>query len=515
MWYIKDGFFAKKVKGKKFLGLDLDRVIGDFLVKFGFATTEDCCEYFPVAPEIPETLITLTRIEALALVAADELIPGQSYKITGVDTALYGGTDIVLTAVTTSKFSLEGDGIFYNPKYLTATAGYGIWASTLTPTAGDTIIWGGMHWTNVAGAVGTATDKYTLSNAWTVIPYNTTDYNIVVDAITYDFARNVILGRKDNFNNEVSFSPQYRAQILATSGAGHPIKAFQWGNSVGYNSNIGTQNNKVNESYFECVNYRGVSLRANTLEKTSTFIRNIISETSYVAYLHLTNSSTISDNSLLSDSTFARLYLNKSSVSGNSLTTSSYIDNILNSDSSIANNTLTDSSITNNELFTSHLQSLNMSGGYYISNNTLNNSHISSSTLSHAPGAGWFWIQNNNLRFSYFDNLTLATTAIVQCNLYNSYIRNLNLSTVAGSGSYIRDFLMYFAEMDFTASGSLQDKKFRYVQAEHSRFMNENFAAATIIFGDYSKRLLKQSDGALKLVYIDNLGVQVVTAVTT
>lgn len=60
-------------------------------------------------------------------IAQNELHAGTLYKITGVDTPLYGGTDIFLTALTSNKLSPDGYGVFYNPKYNQEVAGYGIW----------------------------------------------------------------------------------------------------------------------------------------------------------------------------------------------------------------------------------------------------------------------------------------------------------------------------------------------------------------------------------------------------
>ena len=52
------------------------------------------------------------------------LIPGQFYKITGVNTDLYGGTDIIVQALSTNEISKNGHGLFFNPKYNV----YDIWS---------------------------------------------------------------------------------------------------------------------------------------------------------------------------------------------------------------------------------------------------------------------------------------------------------------------------------------------------------------------------------------------------
>jgi len=55
------GTYSIKYVGKKQPGLDLDRVIGDFLVSQGLATTTDCCTYTLVGGGAagPTTVTTL------------------------------------------------------------------------------------------------------------------------------------------------------------------------------------------------------------------------------------------------------------------------------------------------------------------------------------------------------------------------------------------------------------------------------------------------------------------------
>lgn len=56
---------------------------------------------------------------------------GQFYKITGVHTSLYGGTDIILQATSESTLSKQGWGSFYNPRYqdpnITGVTAYYVW----------------------------------------------------------------------------------------------------------------------------------------------------------------------------------------------------------------------------------------------------------------------------------------------------------------------------------------------------------------------------------------------------
>lgn len=49
-WIIKPGFFEKAIRGAKQAGLDLGRVIGDWLVKQELAVHLECCDYYPTVP---------------------------------------------------------------------------------------------------------------------------------------------------------------------------------------------------------------------------------------------------------------------------------------------------------------------------------------------------------------------------------------------------------------------------------------------------------------------------------
>ena len=57
------------------------------------------------------------------------LTPGTLYYLVGADANnnLYGGTDVIVQATSTSSFNPRGVGKFYNPKYDHTTLGFGIW----------------------------------------------------------------------------------------------------------------------------------------------------------------------------------------------------------------------------------------------------------------------------------------------------------------------------------------------------------------------------------------------------
>lgn len=72
-------------------------------------------------------LVSVTLSEFNTLVENNEILPGKSYLISGVDSQLYNGTTILVNGVTSNSASSNGFGIFYNPKYDQSVPGNGVW----------------------------------------------------------------------------------------------------------------------------------------------------------------------------------------------------------------------------------------------------------------------------------------------------------------------------------------------------------------------------------------------------
>lgn len=288
----------------------------------------------------PQFYIEVTKTELDALIGTSSLIEGATYKITGLDSILYGGTTGYFKAIEVNKIDEAGTGTFYNPKYdiypiwerystITITLQSGIftlggtitanngatatihddargliipltgdWTTATSITggaitatvsgfvlnpgylAGTKVIWGGKVWINQTGSIGTSTSVYGLDLVnWTEAAYNTTDYTLVYDEIKYDYANNLIIYRKDNKNNIVSTSKVSNDIIDATyaSASANPIIGFQWGN----NAVIG---NKIFDSYFEIINQKGTQVYENTLESNSALFNGYFNTTSTFNY---------------------------------------------------------------------------------------------------------------------------------------------------------------------------------------------------------------------------------------
>ena len=390
-------------------------------------------------------VIEITRAEAIALQATASFVPGAIYVITDADINLYGGTAITLTAITSNELSLQGSGKFYCPKYDVSAVGtgYGIWTKYMegtfsnvvgtfylgqtitaqngatakylaegflnyisgdwsgatTITAGSTtanvsgfvspsysvgqiVHWGGKSWTNVNGNIGASVDKYTLDSEWQEIPFNATDYNVYIDEIQYDFGNDMIIYRKDRYNNIVSGSSQVFVEFSGYN-LGNPIKDFQWGCGIDTDDYfyIGIQGNQVIDSYFETLNSLAKYIWFNELSQFSFF-----------------NSNTLSNDSSIQNNTLSSSY-----IQYNTLSNDSYIqNNTLSSYSSIQYNTLSSSSIlqfSGGSLVSKTLTRLTMEGNnsnISITATIIFNQNISKTIFKRGDGTSRLQYVNNS-----------------------------------------------------------------------------------------------------------------------
>jgi hypothetical protein len=176
-------------------------------------------------------------------------------------TTLAKGTTIYLQALTPTTLAKEGHGEFWNPKYDQNVDGFGIWDANMSlPTIGYKVIWGGYSWTSVDGTIGTQVDILTLNASWTKDIYNIADYNKVLDIIEYDYTNDFISKRYNIESNNRVRNP-YRNHFNWNEGIGvfNSISAFQFGNFE-INSNSGVYCCKVDEGYFENINFNGTKL---------------------------------------------------------------------------------------------------------------------------------------------------------------------------------------------------------------------------------------------------------------
>jgi hypothetical protein len=224
-----------------------------------------------------QSIIEVTKYELDNLISSSQLVKGSLYKILDVDPNLYGGTSIFLTAIENNKLSIEGYGVFYNPKYDKSIDGFGIVKDYLSWTykytkqdsgvynIGDRVIWGGKYWNCISPTLVDTTyifDRFYLSPVYfEEIPFNETDYNVVHDKIKYDYENDLIVERDEYNSNVVSFSYNFLTELYNSTGLTasevNPIKNFQWGNLFDDNLQKGIGNNKIKDYLHVNINFSG------------------------------------------------------------------------------------------------------------------------------------------------------------------------------------------------------------------------------------------------------------------
>lgn len=442
------------------------------------------------------SLITVSKHQADSLISNNILIPGQSYMIKGVDTTLYGGTDIILKAATVNKFELSGHGIFYNPKYNQGKEDYGVWnnisswttsgiigtfkgneavtaqngakgttfstidgnkfvsisgnwamATSITGdlsaatanvtsitiktfTIGDTVIWGGRNWKNVTGNTGVSINELNLNADWEIVPYDSTNYNVSVDVIEYDYANDLIIKREDkngnivlNTKNEVTAWPNPRA-----------IAVFQWGNPYNETTLKGCGNNKIINGYADVVNLIGCFANNDVSEKSSFYQNNC-----YIGKFlnnNLRGGSSIASNTLLNSSIKSN-YLSQGdndnatapcTITSNIISGSWIYGNTLLLTSSINNNVMSNASYIYNNLIStsSAINSNNMVGAYIYQNEARISSTINSNVMS---SVGYIFRNELRITSNINSNIMNGTNGQIRENILNN-ICKINSNTI-------------------------------------------------------------------------------------
>ena len=202
----------------------------------------------------------LTKTDMLDRIINNDLEPGAFYLITGCNSNLYRGTDIMIQAVARDTLANEGQGIFWNPKY----EAYSIWNSSITHTVGTKAIWGGKVWINVNGNLGSIISDFTLSTDWTIIVPSYTDYNFVIDKVIYDITKDTILGREDVYGNKVKDTDSFTWQGTAPNIVVGAIAKFQFGG-------VNVKSNEVEDSWCNNLNSRCSEFVNNKVLQSSTF----------------------------------------------------------------------------------------------------------------------------------------------------------------------------------------------------------------------------------------------------
>lgn len=208
-----------------------------------------------VSVNVTNNYVTLTYAQLTILANTNLLAPNTNYLITDAE---FGSTpmiptNVLVTAVTTNKVSLTGQGIFFNADYQavgnysgvpTFNMNKGVWDPLAIIVLGDVVIWNNFMYLNITG-INTPTNPSADLVNWQVLTYSTTNgYILEIDAIEYQQSTNWIIKRSDLRLNVVERS---------VPAAINSLNGFAWGsnkiyaNSVTNNSclEIGRANVKI------------------------------------------------------------------------------------------------------------------------------------------------------------------------------------------------------------------------------------------------------------------------------
>ncbi len=472
-------------------------------------------------------IITVTKAALDVLIANGTLVVGKTYNITDADVNLYGGTSIFLEAVSTSKISQTGTGLFYNPIYNQNDNHNGVWnlyiyptmtnlvgqfatgefvetdnsatgiyladgfvqytdgnwmaATSMTGSSGatcdisdgtnisyaidDTVIYGGKKWINTTGNNGDKLDDFTLDAEWDVIPFDDTNYNLVAEPIEYDVDNDLIIYRKDKSGNEVRTSKTTIDYFTDNLGLNqNPIKYLQWGNDYDYNTSKGNKFNGIDGGLLNNINFCGASFNGITLEQNAYFSGITLGQNAYFLGITLGQNATFSGITLGQNASFNGITLGQEAAfSGITLGQEAYFSGI---------------TLGQNATFSGITLGQNASfNGITLGQNA----SFNGITLGQEAAFSGITLGQN----ATFSEITLMNNLV----FFGIFLDTNSYFNLSSSGTISNDItsLNIQASINFT----------------------DNISAATDIYGYFTKTISKRQDGTIRLSYLNALDVMV------
>ena len=191
-----------------------------------------------------DLLIEKTYDELSAIISASGLVPGTMYKITD-----RGDRGLLFKAISTNQLSKSGTRIMLCPAWYgigehEGNYWQGIWHNQLTPVEGDLVIWGGLVWKNLTGAVGTWEEYTELDTTnWELVPkasFTAGEYVEMVFDVDYDFEHDWIDQQRDNRGNIIGID--YASNQNKTTYLFNPVDLTDWNFSARADSIIFSKN---------------------------------------------------------------------------------------------------------------------------------------------------------------------------------------------------------------------------------------------------------------------------------
>ena len=215
-------------------------------------------EVMRAADPASEALIEITHGQGLAAISANQVIPGAKYLITD-----RGHRGLILTGVTTNRFSLEGQFIAAVPDYQNTTGNFiGDWHEGLTPSVNQIVAYGaGLQYVNTTGN-NTSSNPQTDTTNWTLLPRATsTDYVVEIHDVRFNYNSDRVVFRADQRGNTVELSDAARQAFNILDGV-NTLDFFWWGKT---NAN---GNTLIDFGINRRVFYGTVFFNENSLEKS-------------------------------------------------------------------------------------------------------------------------------------------------------------------------------------------------------------------------------------------------------
>jgi carbonic anhydrase/acetyltransferase-like protein (isoleucine patch superfamily) len=329
------------------------------------------------------------------------------------------------------------------------------------------VIWGGYSWTNINGNIGSPSNILHLNNEWIKDAYSIANYDQVLDVIEYDYTNDWINRRFEVASNNDVKNSRMTAEWYDNE-AINAINSFQFGNPINNVTYLGVGVNRVLDSYFECVNFRGQYIFNNIVEAGSSIKNNLMEKGSTI------ESNTLRGNCNIKDNICSRGYIydntligHNSEISNNVIVfNSSILGNMINNGSRISINSIkTGSSIGNN----------NLDGSSRISN-----CHLEADSLIN---------QNNLSLLSKINSVKLITSTIIYSSFEKIGILQLGLNY------------------------PLSVKIIQLLNVEGGVIMGD-LMFATIVFSNYSKTAYARPDGLTKIRYYNDFDTMVIADIT-
>ena len=391
------------------------------------------------------SFITVTKSEIDTIITNNALVAGWYYRINGVNTGLYGGTDIILKATSTNQLERRGVGFFYNPKYesynvwdncdrvnITSTTGFFQFGETIHGDQGQT--------GNLVTLPGNSKMTFINTNGdWSQTETIYGDYSSATTVYT-----GYISQAKYNVGDKVIWGGTVWVNLTGNVGSttGDPIHVLDNTNWSGLTYNIIDYNLVADTIEYDYQN-NNISYRA---DKTNEVIADYSTFNSLWEFNQIGNfpwghprvTHVKIDNSYI-DNFINFPNTNNSNVSFVEVTNTSQFDaSFWGVDTSITYLRITNNSAIDGVYFgdSSNITYINVDNGsffgeFYLSNNDYNITQIQNlDVLESSSFYNLYFYPNSYLRYMYIH----GSSSFVYAYLYNAYLSQIRLCSSSTLG---------------------------------------------------------------------------------